>query len=292
MFAAVASRLASQLLGLQQNYMAFRQTTGEASDIQEVARSITFPNENQGDLTDGNEVLEIKFPPSISGANLSLQHEISQVPIKFPDFTIEAGKFVLIKGPSGCGKSTLLKLIAGLMSPSSGHIRIQESQTEYNPTSSLKGRLYLPQEFLVINGSVAENVEFPLDDRKTEGYELPDFVAEGFNLRFLLRTLAEQRPIQTRLLTEPIEDFSGGEIQRIALVRGIVNQAPLVMLDEPTSALDEQMRASVAATLVKAFEGSTLIVVSHTTEFDDFADDILFLQPDHYFMSERGDTTT
>ena len=63
------------------------------------------------------------------------------------------------------------------------------------------------------------------------------------------------------------------------------------MLDEPTSALDEQTRKSVATTLVRAFKGSTLIIVSHTTEFDDLADQIILLQPTTTLTSEVGDVT-
>jgi putative ABC transport system ATP-binding protein len=173
------------------------------------------------------------------------------------------GEFVAISGPSGCGKSTLIHLIAGLDTPSSGEIYVDELALHKADDAALtdyrRRRLGLVFQFfnLLPTMNVLENVGFPL---LLQGVSLGETQTRA---RELLEIVG---------LTERADHFvhqlSGGEQQRTAIARALVHQPSLVIADEPTGNLDSASAETVMRVLTRmgAERRTTLIVVTHSAE--------------------------
>ena len=138
------------------------------------------------------------------------------------DLKVAAGEFVTLLGPSGCGKSTLLNMVAGLLSPSAGHVQIAEGQR----TS------FVFQEATLMPWSrVAANVRLPLD---LAGTARADADARVMNVLGLvgLNKFSDAYP----------RELSGGMQMRASIARSLVTDPSLLLMDEPFGALDEITR--------------------------------------------------
>src|SRR5579871_1204704 len=145
-----------------------------------------------------------------------------------------------IVGPSGAGKSTLLRLVAGLVRPDNGIIRLGERTLDdasrgFHLTSGRRDISLVFQEYALFpHLSVARNVAYGLEARRVGRAERRRRVGAALE-RLGIARLADERP--TRL--------SGGQRQRVALARALVTEPSALLLDEPLAALDVQTRASV-----------------------------------------------
>lgn len=192
------------------------------------------------------------------------------------DLVLEERSWTLVVGPSGCGKTTLLRVIAGLLQPSAGEIRIAERPASSGP------RLILPPEERAIgfvfqgNGvglwphlSARATLAFVLACRRFPRAQRGARVEELLEL-VDLRALAERRP----------GELSGGEAQRLALARALAAEPRLLLLDEPLGALDVPLCAALAAALaeIHARLGPTILHVTHDPrEVQDHADRTLVM---------------
>ena len=170
------------------------------------------------------------------------------------DLAIERGEFVAVVGPSGCGKSTLLRLIAGLLAPSAGSVRVDGRAVE-GPQTNL-GVVYQSPVLLEWR-TVLDNVLVQLDLRGIDpgGYR-------GRALALLERVgLAEFADRYPR-------ELSGGMRQRTAIVRALIHDPPFLLMDEPFGALDaltrEQMRVDLEALWLES--GKTVLFITHSID--------------------------
>jgi putative ABC transport system ATP-binding protein len=183
--------------------------------------------------------------------------------IKQMDFAIDDGEFVTIMGHSGSGKSTLLSILGGLNHPSRGSIFV-DSLDLYDLTSEQRADFrseyigIIFQSFQLIPYlTVLENVILPmaitgLKRKKKEKMAMD--VLEKVNLAGKADRLPDQ--------------LSGGEQERVAIARAIVNQPPILLADEPTGNLDSETAAGVMELLsrLNREEGLTIIMVTHNPE--------------------------
>lgn len=171
-------------------------------------------------------------------------------------FTIRRGEFVAIVGPSGAGKTTLLNLVGCMDSPTSGRLRLEGAEVqalnEQARTRLRRERLgFVFQHFgLVPTLTVAENVSLPLF-----------FARRSDNRR--VAALLEKVGLAHRREHRP-HQLSGGEMQRAAIARALVNQPALLLADEPTGNLDCATGEAIIALFRQLHaEGLTLVVVTH-----------------------------
>jgi putative ABC transport system ATP-binding protein len=182
--------------------------------------------------------------------------------LKDVDFTIGVGEFVAITGPSGSGKSTLLGLMGMLAQPSSGELRFcgQDVATlDHTRLARLRNAEigFVFQSFQLLDRTSAlENVELPLvyaDVRPQQRRE---------------RALAALKKVglADRVDHHPAQ-LSGGEQQRIAIARAIINNPSVILADEPTGALDSRTGAEILA-LLHEFnrQGTSVVVITHNLD--------------------------
>jgi putative ABC transport system ATP-binding protein len=182
--------------------------------------------------------------------------------IKQMDFYIDDGEFVAIMGQSGSGKSTLLSILGGLNHPSRGKALL-DSLDIYELSSEQRADLrseyigVIFQSFQLIPYlTVLENVKLPLSITGKKA-KLQDKMARDVLARVGLTNKADRLPDQ----------LSGGEQERVAIARAIVNKPPIVLADEPTGSLDSKTADEILALLKELNEeGQTIIMVTHNPD--------------------------
>jgi NitT/TauT family transport system ATP-binding protein len=177
----------------------------------------------------------------------------AQVAIADISFSVGKGEFVSIVGPSGCGKTTLIKLIAGLMKPSGGTIRLFDQQVVSVPKDlSVVFQDYSRSLFPWLR--VASNVAFPLKS-------LPIATPEREQR---VHAALEAVGLAAHKQKYPWE-LSGGMQQRVALARAIACQPRLLLMDEPFASVDAQTRADLEDLTLKVHRdlGMTTLFITH-----------------------------
>ncbi|MBE6720430.1 MAG: ABC transporter ATP-binding protein [Ruminococcaceae bacterium] len=171
--------------------------------------------------------------------------------------SIDKGDFVAIMGISGIGKSTLLKLLLGVFPVKDGSIEL-ELDGECIPVDYTTRRMfsYVPQGNFILSGTIRENLTFINDDVTEE--EINEAIRISCSDEFI-STLPEG--VET-VIGERGVGLSEGQLQRLAIARSLLSNAPVVLLDEATSALDEATEKRFLENL-KELRTKTCIIVSH-----------------------------
>lgn len=170
---------------------------------------------------------------------------------------VEQGDYISIVGHSGSGKSTLLKLIGGLMSPTGGSILVGgKSIDDYKPTLYRRKVSYCFQQPYLFGRTVRENVMYPFEIHKE------------FTNMDKIHELLELFKMDPAYLDKLNSDLSGGEKQRICLIRSLLNDPDVILLDEVTSALDAENTLIVENVLKHLHEEQkkTLLAITHNEE--------------------------
>jgi ATP-binding cassette subfamily B protein len=197
-------------------------------------------------------------------------------------FRAAPGSTVAVVGSSGAGKSTLVRLAMRLIDPQEGAVRIDGCDLRDLTQASLRRAVALvPQDVALFNDTIRANVAFGrpgADDQATwaavDAAELGDFIR---GLPHGIDTRVGERGLK----------LSGGERQRVGLARALIADPRLLILDEATSALDSRTEAAIQATLRRARQGRTTLVVAHRLSTVADADLILVLKGGK--IVEQGD---
>ena len=210
----------------------------------------------------------------IRAENLSKQYgsgDAAVMAIHDIDFTVESGEFVSIMGESGAGKSTLLSIVGAMNPPSSGKFVVDEidvyrlgSEKRTDFRREFIGFVF--QSFhLVPYLTVVENVMLPLTTVKATKKKK--------------RALAEEALDQVGLAGKEQRlpsQISGGEKERVAVARAIVNDPPVLLADEPTGNLDSKTTHEIMDLLQRLNqEGTTILMVTHSQDCAAYAERIL-----------------
>ncbi len=186
-------------------------------------------------------------------------------------FEIDSGEFVGIMGESGSGKSTLLSLMGALNTPTSGGYFVDDIDVyklSHDKRADFRREFlgFVFQSFqLVTYLSVMENVMLPLVTKKMSGRE-KRAMAETALKRVDLAGKGHRLPNQ----------ISGGEQERVAVARAIVNEPPILLADEPTGNLDTKTSAGLMQLLQELnVQGMTIVMVTHSPECASFASRIM-----------------
>ena len=186
--------------------------------------------------------------------------------------SLPRGEFAVLSGISGIGKSTLFKLLLGVLKPDTGKVEIETAAGALSADKTTRALFsYVPQGNLLFSGTVRENLCFVKADATEE--EIDRAVRVSCADEFL-RELPEG--LDTRL-GEGGRGLSEGQMQRLAVARAVLTDAPVLLLDEATSALDAQTERRLLQNL-KALPGKTCLLISHKTAAFDVCDRVLELR--------------
>ena len=167
------------------------------------------------------------------------------------DIDVEEGGFLSVIGPSGCGKTTVFNIIAGLLEPDAGTLRVDGVAVDH-----LRGRVgYMMQKDLLFPWrTVLQNVLLGLELKKVPPAEARETALEYLSI-YGLSGFEDAYP----------KTLSGGMRQRVALIRTLIGDPDILLLDEPFSALDYQTRLYLEGVLIDAAEKhrKTVILVTH-----------------------------
>ena len=166
------------------------------------------------------------------------------------DLTVREGEFVTLLGPSGCGKSTLLKMVAGLLEPTSGSLKLWGQGVKQLEASGHRLAFVFQAPTLMPWASVHTNVRLPLDLAGVPRAEADARVADALALVGLSK-FAKALP----------RALSGGMQMRVSIARGLVVEPTLLLMDEPFGALDEITRHKLDADLLELWQKKNLTVV-------------------------------
>jgi putative ABC transport system ATP-binding protein len=198
--------------------------------------------------------------------------------------SLDQGGFFGVTGASGSGKSTLMNLLAGLDRPSSGNIKVQGRLiSELNKEELALYRRHqvgmIFQSFnLIWSYSALENVAFPLLFAGVAKKERTKRAAQ----------MLEKVGLSERKDHRPAE-LSGGEQQRVAIARSLINQPKILLADEPTGNLDSKTSRQIVQALseLNKKQDLTVIMISHEQSMlDEFADEVIALQDGRVIQAE------
>ena len=189
------------------------------------------------------------------------------------NLTIESGKTTVLIGPSGCGKSTILRTIIGLITPDTGEVDIEGERLETLNVNLVRRKMgYVIQEGgLFPNLSARENVSLMASYLGWEKQRIEERIDELCDLTKYPKDALERYPIQ----------ISGGQRQRLSLMRALMLDPDILLLDEPLGALDPLIRSELQEDLKGIFNRlrKTVVMVTHDIgEAAFFADKIVLIK--------------
>lgn len=210
--------------------------------------------------------------PEIKFNQVNFGYNDSTLVLENLNLTIKNGQKLAILGQSGAGKTTLLKLLLGDEHPDSGAITVNDHNISALQQQRSDIISVLDQQPHIFASSVANNLR--LGNLKATDEQLWD-VLKQVSLIDLVRSLPEGLDTP---MTEMGSRFSGGEQQRFALARVLLQDTPIVVLDEPTVALDPITELTVLKTIFEALSDRTIIWVTHHLTGIEFVDDVIFIE--------------
>ncbi len=192
------------------------------------------------------------------GLNIGYRNKSEQVTVLVDvNLKVARGEFVTILGPSGCGKSTLLRVIANLLEPISGEIKILGNSPDAMRKARKTGFVFQDATLLPWR-KVANNIRLPAHVGGRQARPISDArFAEILSL-LGLEGLEDRYPSQ----------LSGGQRQRVAIARALIDEPDILLMDEPFGALDEITRDRLNDELLNIWRktGTTILFVTHSIE--------------------------
>ena len=192
--------------------------------------------------------------PCVRFAGVKKTYDGVSLVVKDLNLEIAKGEFLTLLGPSGSGKTTTLMMLAGFETPTAGDIQLNGASLTTMPPHK-RGLGFVFQNYALFpHMTVAENLAFPLEVRKTSRSEIKERVAKALSM-VELSGFDKRKPNQ----------LSGGQQQRVAVARALVFDPELVLMDEPLGALDKHLREQMQYELKRLHRelGVTVVYVTH-----------------------------
>jgi ABC-type multidrug transport system fused ATPase/permease subunit len=212
---------------------------------------------------------------SILVKNVSFQYKDSQnESLKNIDIEIPFGKIVSIVGRSGAGKTTLIDVILGINNPTSGSVTIS-GRTLSSIYEDYPGSFaYLPQNSIIINGTIRENICMGYDQEQISTEEMLEALDKAHLLDFV-NQLPERFDTH---IGDRGSKLSGGQRQRLAIARALITKPKILVMDEATSALDNETELEISKTVQDLRGTTTVILIAHRLSTVKNSDLILYLE--------------
>lgn len=208
---------------------------------------------------------------AIKAENLEFSYNNEKYVIKKSDFSISKGSIVSVTGLSGGGKTTLFRLLLGLFETTNGNLYFECDDNDIEINSSCRGMFsYVPQGNMILSGTIKDNLTLGKPDVSEENlvnatktaciYDMIEKLPDGFD------TVLGERGL----------GLSEGQIQRLAIARAIIADAPIILLDECTSALDIETETKILDN-IKNLKSKTVLFISHRANTLKICDSVLHM---------------
>lgn len=249
MFLVLAQRVIEPISMLCTHLLALSGMLGCSARLLEIFNT-------QSDMQDGKERLAV-FDKDLIIENVSYTYDGKISALIEVSLTVKKGELVALVGPSGGGKSTLADIILRLYDPTIGVVKMDGVDVRKYLQSTYRAIFgVVPQECMLMNGSIKENVVFGRtfnSDKLARALQLAN--AEEF---------VEAMPdkVETQVGDRGVK-LSGGQRQRIAIARAVYDEPAILLLDEATSALDSDSERQVQEAIEGVLKGMTGIVIAH-----------------------------
>jgi ABC-type multidrug transport system fused ATPase/permease subunit len=203
----------------------------------------------------------IRFDKFIKFENISFRYTQEGTEIlNNINLTLEKGKKYGFVGATGCGKSTLVDVIMGLLVPTKGHLKIDNSIIDNHNYRSWQVILaHVPQSIYLSDTSIAENIAFGVEPNKINMAE----VREAAKKAQISETIEALPQKYDTFVGERGIRLSGGQRQRIGIARALYKNAQVIVFDEATSALDNETELAVMEGIEKLADDLTILIVAH-----------------------------
>ena len=230
------------------------------NDYKQAEASIKrLKNINQEPVEDDKENLQkiSNFEGKISFKKVNFAYKKDNQVLKNINLEIKRGEVTAFVGASGAGKSTMLALILKFITPNNGDIFIDDKNLKILNTKDIRKNIALVQQQpFLFSGTIIDVIRMGRNFTKEEVIES----ARKANAHNFIQKLPEKYETE---ITERGSNFSGGQIQRIAIARAILGNPSILLLDEATSALDAESESEVQKGLNRAMKDRTVIVIAH-----------------------------
>lgn len=224
---------------------------------------------------------DLRLAPKLEFAEVSLSFRPGRFALRNVSFSVAPGQILGIVGANGAGKSSLVRVLARLMEPDSGEIRIDGEPWSRLPLSVVRRAIaVVPQDVVLFTGTIRYNIQVGNPEASQAEIE---HAAQLVGLHEFIQQLPEGYDTQ---VGERGRALSGGERQRLSIARAVVRKPGIFVFDEPTSALDAESERLVLECLFRVSKGSTALVIAHSLRSVRGTDAILVL--DHGEVCEYG----
>ncbi|MFI1295967.1 ABC transporter transmembrane domain-containing protein [Streptomyces noursei] len=234
-------------------------------------RTTPFPHRARGELAVRD--VTFRYPNAAPG-----HHALAAL-----SFTARPGAFLVVTGPSGAGKSTLAALLLRFYDPDEGTIRLDGIEVDRLSLADLRRNItLLPQETLVLHDTIERNIACGRDHPVPTHEEVVQ-AARAADAHAFVTALPHG---YDTVIAPATAALSGGQLQRIAIARAMLRDAPVLILDEPTTGLDTLAAQRILGPLHRLAAGRTTLVISHDLDLATGADLVLVFDEGH--LTESG----
>jgi len=274
-FLAAGTRIAPALLRLQNGAILIKSNIGMSELTLETIRENRNSKDSKLDFSPiENDFIHKGFIPSINLTDVEFSYNRNaKENIKINKLDVAPGSSLAIVGPTGAGKTTLVDIMLGILEPSKGRVIIS-GETARSAITSWPGAIaYVPQNIMVVEGTIANNIALGYDEDSLNKQYIHDALKIAQLSEFI-----ESLPsgIDTSIGEGGI-GLSGGQRQRLGIARAMYTKPKMIIFDEATSSLDGATENEVTKAISNLRSHATLVVIAHRLSTVTNADQVVYL---------------
>ena len=280
-FLTASSRLTPAMLRIQQAVLILKINLATSKETIELIDEFEIKGNKSQIRQKVKNRNSDKFIPQIVCKKLDYMYPDSNRSIlKNVSFTIDENSIFGVTGSSGVGKTTLVDLLLGILEPNDGSIEISGLNPK-RAIESFAGKIaYVPQQILIVDGSLRENLTLGYDNNFFSDYQLIEALERASLSTFYYGL---ENGLDTHL-NDLGSNISGGQRQRLGIARALITSPQILVFDEATSSLDVNTEGEILRTIQNLKKGMTIVMIAHRLSTLKICNKIIFLSENEYHV--------